>query len=298
MRPALVRGVVGREVAVPDLEVGLRHAGVGGEDEQHRVRVRQEVERQLRLGADRIEPRRVEDDESLLQQRVREVDDRVAPARDLDAGFVGVLSAARIRPRAVAGEAVLARELRPGRASPATRVTRASLMFCARSEIERERLPLVGVVLELGDGRVLGAGLDRQEADRRRARGVVQQLGRAHRRAARRRRQKARAEVGEEDRVDELRLAARELGDERDDELVLMEPLDELRDLACRSARRRGPGAAANRAGVRCLRRAGGANRRRPRNVPRVRGRGRSFGRHSTLWGSRVFASTTNAPAS
>ena len=35
----LRRGVVGDEVAVPDLEVGLRDAGVGGQQEQHRVRV-------------------------------------------------------------------------------------------------------------------------------------------------------------------------------------------------------------------------------------------------------------------
>ncbi len=37
-------------------------------------------------------------------------------------------------------------------------------------------------------------------------------------------------EVGEEDRIDELGLAARELGDERDDELVLVQPLEELLD--------------------------------------------------------------------
>ena len=36
------------------------------------------------------------------------------------------------------------------------------------------------------------------------------------------------AEVGEEDRVDELGLAARELGDEGDDELVLVQALEQL----------------------------------------------------------------------
>ena len=36
------------------------------------------------------------------------------------------------------------------------------------------------------------------------------------------------AEIGEEDRVDELGLAARELGDERDDELVLLQALEQL----------------------------------------------------------------------
>ena len=57
MRPALVRGIVAGEVLVPDLEVGLGDAGVGGEDEQERVRVGQEVERELGLGADRVEAR-------------------------------------------------------------------------------------------------------------------------------------------------------------------------------------------------------------------------------------------------
>ena len=42
------------------------------------------------------------------------------------------------------------------------------------------------------------------------------------------RRQQPLAEVGEEDRVDQLGLAARELGDERDDELVLLQALEQL----------------------------------------------------------------------
>ena len=81
---ALRGRIVADQVVVPHVDVGLGHAGVGGEDEQHRVRVGQEVERELGLGADRVQARRVEDDEALLQQRVREVDDRVAPARDVD----------------------------------------------------------------------------------------------------------------------------------------------------------------------------------------------------------------------
>ena len=107
----------------------------------------------------------------------------------------------------------------------------ASLIFSADDRSSANVDPFVGVVLELRDGRVLEARLDRQEPDRRRARRVVQELGRAHRRAARRSTGRSRcAEVGEEDRVDELRLAARELGDEGDDELVLVQPLEQLLD--------------------------------------------------------------------
>ena len=121
-----------RRDAAPDVEVGLGDAGVGGEDEQDGVRARQQVERELRLGADRVEPGRVEDDEALLQQRMREVDDRVAPARDVDA-FV---AAAR---QAIAGSESLVRagrapaRARRARASPATRARSASLI-CRRRD--------------------------------------------------------------------------------------------------------------------------------------------------------------------
>ena len=59
----------------------------------------------------------------------------------------------------------------------------------------------------------------------------MQELGRAHRRAACRRRQQALPEVREKDCVDEFGLAARELRNECDDQLVLVESLDDLRDL-------------------------------------------------------------------
>ena len=225
------RRIVAGEVLVPDLEVGLGHAGVGGEDEQHRVRVGQQVQRELGLGADRVQARRVEDHEALLQQRMREVDDRVAPARNVDACPRRRARAPRgCRPRRRRRARTCARASTGTRFTCDTRRQRLAHLLGV-DEVERERHPLVGVVLELGDRRVLEPRLDRQQPDRRRARRVVEELGRAHRRAARRRRQQPLAEVGEEDRVDELGLAARELGDERDDELVLVQALEQLLDL-------------------------------------------------------------------
>ena len=50
----------------PHLEIGLGHAGVGGEDEQHRVRFGELVRREVGLDADRVEAGRVENDEALL----------------------------------------------------------------------------------------------------------------------------------------------------------------------------------------------------------------------------------------
>ena len=69
-----------------------------------------------------------------------------------------------------------------------------------------------------------GAGLarvDGQKFERRLLAGFVLQLRRAHGRASRAGRQDARAEAGEEDGVDQFGLAARELCDEGDVELVV-----------------------------------------------------------------------------
>ena len=56
---------LGAEMVAPDRQVGLGDAGVGAEDEDGGVRRRQQAERQLRLGADRVQARRVEDDQAL-----------------------------------------------------------------------------------------------------------------------------------------------------------------------------------------------------------------------------------------
>jgi hypothetical protein len=102
------------------------------------------------------------------------------------------------------------------------------------AHVERHAFPFVGKALELARGRVGGARLDREQVNRRRPRRVPGELGRAHCRAAAGGRQQAPAVVGEEDGVDQLRLAARELGDERDRELVFVQPLEELGDAQLR----------------------------------------------------------------
>ena len=89
---------------------------------------------------------------------------------------------------------------------------------------------------QLGEREALEAGLDRQQQQRGRLVAAPAELDRTHRRAARRRRQDAPAGVGEEDGVDELGLAARELGDEGDDQLFVTKPLAQRRDLLGRLA--------------------------------------------------------------
>ena len=98
----------------------------------------------------------------------------------------------------------------------------------------RGALTLVGVVLEFSDRRLVEPRFDRQQPERRGPRRIVQDFGRAHRRAAHGRRKQPLAEIGKENRVDELGLAARELCDERDDELVLLQALEQLLHLDVR----------------------------------------------------------------
>ena len=230
MPRSLRRFVFAGEMLVPHVEVGLGHAGVGGEHEQHRVRVRQQVQRQLGLGADRVQSRRVEDDSPCCSSGCGKLMIACRQHGNVDAALVAALERRQDVVVALGEQPVLARE----RDRNALDLRDARERFrhpVRRGEIERERHPLVRVVLEFGDRRFVEPRLDRQQPDRRRPRRIVQKLGRAHRRAAGRRRQQPLAEIGEEDRVDQLRLAARELRDECDDELVLLQPLQQLLDL-------------------------------------------------------------------
>ena len=98
-------------------------------------------------------------------------------------------------------------------------------------DLERGALPGLRLAAQFGERQAVQARLDRQQRERRRLFGVPGEFDRAHRRAPRCRRQDAPAGVGEEDRVDQLGLAARELGDEGDDELLVAEPLAQRADL-------------------------------------------------------------------
>src|SRR5205823_14355023 len=81
------------------------------------------------------------------------------------------------------------------------------------------------------DRAVLRTRFDRKQADRRGPRRVIQEFGGAHGRAPGGRGEETLAEVREKDGVDQFRLAARELGDKRDDQLVLVQALEQVLDL-------------------------------------------------------------------
>ncbi len=71
-------------MVAPHVDVTFGDAGIGGENEQHRMRVRNQVQRQFRLGANRIQAWRIDDHQPLLQQRMRKIYDRMTPLRNLD----------------------------------------------------------------------------------------------------------------------------------------------------------------------------------------------------------------------
>jgi hypothetical protein len=216
------------EVVAPDHEVGLGDAGVGAEDEDGRVRARQQAQRQLGLGADRVQARRVEDDEALLEQRMRVVDQRVAPRRHLDAAGVvarRVVVRSLVVPEAERAGALLAHPLGAGHFDQRLRE------LVGVADVELEAPPGPRLLAHLAEREAFEARLDRQQQQRRRLVAAPAELDRAHRRPSWRRRQDAATGVGEEDRVDELGLAARELGDEGDDELLVAEPLAQCGDL-------------------------------------------------------------------
>jgi hypothetical protein len=189
--------------------------------EDDRRRVGNPMHHQLRLGRERGMAGGVEDREPAREERMREVDDGIAPARDLDA-FGEVRREAQVR-----------RILRRHDDRLGEHVKGGGQRLELRG-LERDLAPSVVAGDELAQRLGIRARLDRQQPDRGRARRIPEDLGGTERRASHARRQQPHAHVGEEERIDELALAARELGDEGD-----REPFGREAPLDVREARRR-----------------------------------------------------------
>jgi hypothetical protein len=216
------------EVVPPDRQVGLGHARVRAEDEDGGVGGRQQAEGELRLGADRVQAWRVEHHQTLLEQRVRVVDDGVPPRRHLDQPFV-------VARRVVIGVGVVPEAERTGPllgdVLGAGDLDQRLGQAVGVVDVQLDPAPGARLQPQLGQRQPFEAGLDRQQHERRRLVVAPAELDRAHRRAAGCRRQDPPAGVGEEDGVDELRLAARELGDEGHHQLLVAEPFAQRREL-------------------------------------------------------------------
>ena len=67
------------EMIAPDRKVAAGHAGIGSQQEHCCVRRWQQGQRELGLGAYRVQTRGVDHHQTALEQRVRVVDQRVPP---------------------------------------------------------------------------------------------------------------------------------------------------------------------------------------------------------------------------
>ncbi len=207
------------DVFLPDLDVGFSHTGIRCQDKQHRMRARKQTQCQLRFGAERIEAGCIENDKTLFQQRVRKINDRMSPSGDFH--------------HAVCSEvhAVLAFFLSDVQTHglcdfPRHGLDLGDVLQCLGNllrgiHVQREGGPLVGKSLEFGDGGTADTGLDRQQTDVRAITWLADQLGRTHGGATGARRQDPLTESGKENGINELGLAAGELRDKGDVELVV-----------------------------------------------------------------------------
>ena len=155
------------------------------------------------------------------------VDERMSPHRYLDLS-VGV-------ERRVVGRLLVVPQAEPGRfrrgrlAGP-HHFEQHFGQFVGTAVAQRDARPHRRALGQFGECRVVEAGLQRQQCQHRRLLRIPADLHRTHRRAAGCRRQQAPAAVGEEYGVDQLRLAARELGHKGDHQPVVGQPLPERGD--------------------------------------------------------------------
>ena len=214
---------LGAEVIAPDRHVALGDAGIGTEDEDGGVRRGQEAERQLGLGADGVEARRVEHDQALLKERMRVVDEGVPPGRHLDLALVvarRVVVGGVVVPEAECLGLVDAHPLGVGHLEQLLG-QRIGIV-----DIELDVAPGARLAAQLAEGEAFEAGLDGQQAAATATSPAFQPSSTGHIVVRPgRRRQDAAAGIGKEDGVDELRLAARELGHEGHHQLLVGQPL-------------------------------------------------------------------------
>ena len=100
-------------------------------------------------------------------------------------------------------------------------------------DVERQAAPCGIVAAQFGERSAVGAACDGQQAQARRTARLPAEFDRAHGGAPRCGGQHAPARVAEEDGVDQLRLAARELGNESDDELFLRQAIAQRFEPRC-----------------------------------------------------------------
>ena len=229
-------------MVAPDGKIRLGHPGVSAQQKDYCMRLRDQIHGQLWLGTYRIQTGRVQNHQALPQQRVGHIDQRMAPHGHFHPAVGinhGVVCALFVMPEAP-GSGLLLRYL-----AHLGHLGQGIGNLLRIGNIQRVLLP--GIAAHTPLPQALGR-LTRaygQKPQTRRQRRVPAQLCRAHGGAPSACRHEAATIVSKKDGVDQLGLAARELGHKGHHDLVithlLHQPLQTLLHRRVQQIMRRQP---------------------------------------------------------
>ena len=221
-------GAVGRinEVLAPDGQIGPRDSGIGSKDEHHRVGLGNQVDGELWLCTHSVQPWGIENHQTMLQQRVRQIDDGMAPLGHFHqplCSLGGVFLWQLVVPEAQSTRVVHAHPLGLGHLANGC----GNLFAIVRVECDFQ--PALGRRAPFGQALGKQSGFNWQKSQRRRQRRLIPQLGGAHCGSPCAGRHDAAPIAGKKDRVDQLGFPTRELRHKRNHDLVcahlLLKPL-------------------------------------------------------------------------
>ena len=202
----------GCEVVPPDRQIGARNSGIRTEDEHHRVGLWDEVDRELWFRSHRIEAWSIQNHQPLLEQRVWNVDKRVAPHGHL-------YQALRIGQRILIDQIVMPEPQGPcGIEADRPHVRDLFQRLCNLVRvpyIERDFHPPIRLQSPFGQALCLQTGLDGEQAKAWRHLGVIPEFCGAHRGSPGACGHDAAAVVCKKNGVDQLGFAPRKLCNKR-----------------------------------------------------------------------------------
>ncbi|MPM33715.1 hypothetical protein SDC9_80293 [bioreactor metagenome] len=168
------------QMLAPDGQIRARDAGVRAQNKHHGMRLRDQVDGQFGLGTYGVQTRRIQNHQPLLEQRMRHIDQRMAPARHLD-HVLRVGQRIVIR-RIVVPETQRARFVN-GHTPHLGHLGQRLGHLLSVVDLQRNLGPLLLLEPPLGKPLRLQPRLDRQQTQAGGRVGFVRQFGRAHRSA-------------------------------------------------------------------------------------------------------------------
>ena len=199
------------QVFAPDRKVRLGDPGVGSQDKHDCIGLRNQVHRQFRLGTDGVQTRGIENHQSLPEQRMRNIDERMTPFRHFDepvGAGKGVVFRRAVVPEAERARFVLGYMPHFGDFFERLRQLRRIV------QVQADLQPFFRCHAPFLQCPRLQTRFNGQQAQARRYIGVIAQFGWAHRGPARACRHDAAAITGKENCIDQFGFSARKLGHE------------------------------------------------------------------------------------